>query len=117
MDSSQFQVLIKVLKSGVVLNFVKIVDQFTKQEQTNFINSKNYNEFRADLENAYYEARDFFREVLHREPKIVKRINDNINYWYPEKLYDYFCKVWTNFHELKNKKNKISVNAVALALF
>ena len=49
--------------------------------------------------------------------KVVKKINDNISYWYPEKLYNYFCKVWTNFHELKDKKNKISINAVALVLF
>ncbi|OIO80344.1 hypothetical protein AUJ84_03820 [Candidatus Pacearchaeota archaeon CG1_02_32_132] len=72
---------------------------------------------KEEWEKAYYEARDFFKEVIHREPKVVKRINDNINYWYPEELYNYFCKVWTNFHELKDKKNKISVNAVALILF
>lgn len=72
---------------------------------------------KEEWEQAYSEAREFFKEVLHREPEIVKKINDNIDYWYPEKLYNYFCKVWTNFHELKDKKNVISKNAVALVLF
>lgn len=72
---------------------------------------------KEEWKQAYNEAREFFKEVLHREPKIVKKINDNIDYWYPEKLYTHFCKVWTNFHELKNKKNVISKNVVALALF
>lgn len=72
---------------------------------------------KEEWEKAYNEARDFFKEVIHRKPKEVKKINDNINYWYPKILYEFFCKVWTNFHELKSKKNKISVNAVALILF
>jgi DNA modification methylase len=72
---------------------------------------------KEEWEQAYNEAREFFKEVLHREPKIIKKINDNIDYWYPEKLYNHFCKVWTNFHELKDKKNVISKNVVALALF
>ena len=37
---------------------------------------------KKEWEKAYYEARDFFREILHREPKVVKKINDNISYWY-----------------------------------
>ena len=56
MHSSQFQALIKTLKSGDVPNFVRIVDQFTNHEQTNLTNSKNYDKFRAALEKAYYEA-------------------------------------------------------------
>ena len=56
MDSTQFQTLIKTLKSGDVPNFVKIIDQHTKQGQTNLSNSKNYIKFRAELEKAYYEA-------------------------------------------------------------
>jgi hypothetical protein len=56
MHSSQFQALIKTLKSGDVPNFVGIVDQFTKHKPTNLTNSNNYNKFRADLEKAYYEA-------------------------------------------------------------
>lgn len=55
--------------------------------------------------------------MLSREPKELKIFNDNIDYWYPEKLYNYFCKVWTNFHEIKDNKNKISINVVALILF
>lgn len=72
---------------------------------------------KEEWEQSYNEAKDFFNEVLHREPEVIKKFNDNIDYWYPEKLYNYFCKVWTNFHELKFKKNKISVNVVALILF
>ena len=72
---------------------------------------------KEEWEQSYNEAKEFFKEVLHREPKVIKKFNDNINYWYPEKLYNYFCKVWTNFHELKDKKNKISTNVVALILF
>jgi len=72
---------------------------------------------KEEWEQSYNEAKEFFKEVLHREQKVIKKFNDNINYWYPEKLYNYFCKVWTNFHELKDKKNKISTNVVALILF
>ena len=72
---------------------------------------------KEEWEKSYNEAGDFLKEVLHREPKVVKKINDNINYWYPEKLYSYFCKVWTNFHELKDRKTIISKNVVALVLF
>lgn len=72
---------------------------------------------KEEWEQSYNEAQDFLREVLTREPKVVKKINDNIGYWYPEKLYDHFCRIWTNFHELKDRKNKISKNAVALVLF
>jgi len=72
---------------------------------------------KEEWEKSYSESKEFFKEVIHREPKIVKKINDNIDYWYPQELYKFFCKVWTNYHELKDKKNKISVNVVALALF
>lgn len=65
----------------------------------------------------YYEAKIFLEEVLTREPKTINKINDNIEYWYPEKLYKYFCRVWTNFHELKNQKSTIAKNIVALGLF
>jgi DNA modification methylase len=72
---------------------------------------------KKEWEKYYSEAKDFLKEVLIREPKTIKKINDNINYWYPEKLYNYFCRVWTNFHELKEQKSTISKNAVALVLF
>jgi hypothetical protein len=72
---------------------------------------------KEEWEQSYSEAKDFLKEVLHREPKVVIKINDNISYWYPEKLYSYFCKIWTNFHKLKDKKSIISKNAVALVLF
>lgn len=72
---------------------------------------------KEEWEKSYNEAKEFFREALNREPKDVKKMNDNLNYWYPEKLYNYFCKVWTNFHELKSEKNAISINAIALVLF
>lgn len=72
---------------------------------------------RKEWEKSYNESKEFFKELLNRNPKSVKRMNTNLNYWYPEKLYNYFCKVWTNFHELKDQKNVISKNAVALVLF
>lgn len=72
---------------------------------------------RKEWGESYHEAREFFKESLNRNPKDVKKTNANLNYWYPEKLYNYFCKVWTNFHELKDQKNVISKNTVALVLF
>jgi len=72
---------------------------------------------KEEWEKYYYEAKIFLGEVLTREPKTINKINDNINYWYPEKLYKYFCRVWTNFHELKNQKSTIAKNTVALVLF
>jgi len=56
MDTSQFQALIKALKSGDIPNFVKIIDQFTKQKQNSISNSKNYDKFKGVLEKAYYGA-------------------------------------------------------------
>jgi hypothetical protein len=44
---------------------------------------------KEEWEQSYSEAKDFLKEVLHREPKVVIKINDNISYWYPEKLYSY----------------------------
>ncbi len=72
---------------------------------------------RKEWGESYNEAKEFFKEILNREPKNVKQMNDNLNYWYPEKLYNYFCKVWTNFHELKDQKKLISKNVLALVLF
>lgn len=72
---------------------------------------------KQEWEKSYSESKDLLKEFIHREPKIVKEINNNIDYWYPKKLYDFFCKVWTNYHELKEEKNKISINVVTLALF
>ncbi|MFX1573517.1 MAG: hypothetical protein ACFFB0_12270 [Promethearchaeota archaeon] len=56
MLSSQFQTIIKTLKSGDIPKFIRIIDQFTEHEPNNLTNSKYYNKFRADLEKAYYEA-------------------------------------------------------------
>ncbi|MHA1985190.1 MAG: hypothetical protein ACW98D_01000 [Promethearchaeota archaeon] len=56
MQSSQFQALIKALKSESISKFISLVDQFTENEPSNLTNSKNYNQFRAKLEKAYYEA-------------------------------------------------------------
>lgn len=56
MHSTQFQALIKTLKSGDIPNFVRIVDQFTKQKNTSISNSKNYDKFKGVLEKAYYKA-------------------------------------------------------------
>ncbi len=72
---------------------------------------------KGEWEKVYNEAKEFLKEVLTRNPKTINKINENIDYWYPEKLYTYFCRVWTNFHELKNQNNTISKNAVALVLF
>jgi len=72
---------------------------------------------KEEWEKYYYEAKKFLEEVLTREPLSINKINNNIEYWYPEKLYKYFCRVWTNFHELKNQKSTMADNAVALSLF
>ncbi len=56
MHSSQFQALIKALKSESISKFINLVDQFTENQPYNLINSKNYNQFRANLEKVYYEA-------------------------------------------------------------
>lgn len=72
---------------------------------------------KEEWEIIYNEAEKILKEVLAGNPKTINKINDNIGYWYPENLYTYFCRVWTNFHELKNQKNTISKKAVALVLF
>ena len=56
MNSSQFQALIKALKSADIPKFVSLVDQFNPHSQNNLISSKNYDNFRTDLEKAYYNS-------------------------------------------------------------
>ena len=53
---SQFQALIETLKATDVSKFVRLVDQFTKNGHKILTDSKNYNNFRENLEKAYYEA-------------------------------------------------------------
>ena len=72
---------------------------------------------KKEWEGYYHEAKEFLKEILTSDPEIINKINGNINYWYPESLYDYFCRVWTNFHELKNRKDEISKNVDTLVLF
>ncbi|MHA2182496.1 MAG: hypothetical protein ACXAAH_13835, partial [Promethearchaeota archaeon] len=56
MDSSQFQALIKALKSPPIHKFINLVDQLTKIEPFIVTNSKNYDKFREKLEKTYYKA-------------------------------------------------------------
>ncbi len=56
MHSSQFQALIKALKSEPISKFASLVNQFTGNEPSNLTNSRNYNQFRPNLEKAYYNA-------------------------------------------------------------
>ncbi|MHA1933405.1 MAG: hypothetical protein ACW96X_12745, partial [Promethearchaeota archaeon] len=56
MHSSQFQALIKALKSEPISKFISLVNQLTKNEPYSITNSKNYNQYRANLEKAYYKA-------------------------------------------------------------
>jgi DNA modification methylase len=72
---------------------------------------------KQEWESHYADAKYFLEEVLRNDPIDVKKINDNINYWYPFKLYEYFCRIWTNYHELKNHKNIIAQKVIALCLF
>ena len=72
---------------------------------------------KIEWERIYNEAEKLLKELLIRNPKTINKINDNIEYWYPEKLYVYFCRIWTNYHEVKNQQNAVSKNAVALVLF
>ena len=72
---------------------------------------------RDQWEKSYVEAKIFLREILTREPKAIKEVNKNIAYWYPQELYVHFCRIWSNFHELKGSKNEISNNIVILILF
>lgn len=65
----------------------------------------------------YHDAENLLKEILTRNPKTIHKINENINYWYPRILYEYFCRVWTNYHELKKYYKSISNSAVALVLF
>jgi len=56
MDSSEFQALIKALKSEPISKFFSLADQFTGKKPNNLTNSENYNQFRPNLEKAYYNA-------------------------------------------------------------
>lgn len=45
-------------------------------------------------------------------------LNENLEYWYPEHLFNYFNGVWSNFHSLYNKhKEKLDKKVIALILF
>ncbi|MFW9825808.1 MAG: hypothetical protein ACFFE4_22905, partial [Candidatus Thorarchaeota archaeon] len=56
MDISQFQELIKTLKSVNIPKLKSLVDHINENDQDSIINSKNYDKFRTELEKTYYEA-------------------------------------------------------------
>jgi hypothetical protein len=56
MRSSQFQALLKTLKSRNISDFVGLVDKLTENEPSYLISSINYDKFRASLERTYYAA-------------------------------------------------------------
>ncbi|MHA2036489.1 MAG: hypothetical protein ACW98X_08650 [Promethearchaeota archaeon] len=56
MNALLFQALIKTLKLANIPKFVSLVDQITQHSQNNLTNSKKYDNFRTDLEKAYYFA-------------------------------------------------------------
>lgn len=69
---------------------------------------------------SYRQAAQHLHEILHGAPKpsgaLVFCANKNLAYWYPERLYHYFCGVWERFHQLDDK-DSMAKNAVALTLF
>ncbi len=56
MHSSQFQALIKTLKSGNISEFISLVDKFTENRPSFLPASKNYDKFRTSLERTYYST-------------------------------------------------------------
>ena len=56
MHSSQFQALIKTLKSGYISEFINLVDKFTENNPFCLPDSINNDKFRTSLERTYYGA-------------------------------------------------------------
>ena len=66
---------------------------------------------------AYEESKSLLIHILTSKSEKPELINENIRYWYPEVLLDYFCNVWTNYHNLKKLKNPIVNDVITLVLF
>ncbi len=56
MHYSQFQELIRKLKSGYIAEFINLVDKFTEKIPSCVPDSKNYDKFKIILERTYYGA-------------------------------------------------------------
>lgn len=75
-------------------------------------------EFNSEEWNVYIqEARKFLEKTLHEKIEKQLDINGELKYWYPKELYDYWVSVWSNYHNLKDKENKITQTIVILVLF
>ncbi|MFX1503782.1 MAG: hypothetical protein ACFFDH_22665 [Promethearchaeota archaeon] len=56
MHSTQFQALIKSLKSGDISNFINLVKSLTENNPSYIINSQNYDKFRTSFNKTYYDS-------------------------------------------------------------
>ena len=56
MLSTQFQALLKKLKSGYISEFINLVDKFTENKPSCIPDSENYDKFRTRLERNYYRV-------------------------------------------------------------
>jgi len=62
-------------------------------------------------------AKKFLHKILNEKETKRFDIDGDLEYWYPKEMYDYFVKVWSNYHNLKNKEDKITQKIVILVLF
>ncbi|MBY8986372.1 MAG: hypothetical protein KGD65_14965 [Candidatus Lokiarchaeota archaeon] len=62
MQSSEFQALIKTLKSANISAFTNLVDKFTENAPSYLTDLNNYDKFRTSLERSYYSALSYSLE-------------------------------------------------------
>lgn len=65
----------------------------------------------------FTNARIFLEKVLKGENTKTLKINGELEYWYPKELYKYFIKIWSNYHNLKDKEKDMTQKIVILVLF
>ncbi len=68
------------------------------------------------LEKCYNEAYNLIDNFFIKTPLKKIKFEEDLEYWYPEKLYNLFVNVWSNFNEIKNKIGNVTRGMLVLSL-
>lgn len=82
-----------------------------------FYNLKIHSFSEKEWDKIYLKSKVTLDNILTNKPKKVNIINNNISYWYPDKLLKHFSRLWTNYYEIDKKTDTIVKNVVILVLF
>ena len=82
-----------------------------------FYNLKIHSFSEKEWDSIYLKSKITLENILTNNPKKIIIINNNISYWYPDKLLNHFTHLWSNYYEIDEKTDTIVKNVVILVLF